>query len=104
MPPMRFVSRHGREASKLLGTLLGSEPGPKAKATVLSLKAHPEDLHLKGRALYIYFPDGAGRSKLAWSSLAQLLKTTGTARNWNSVTKMLEIAEELDGSVRPRTV
>jgi uncharacterized protein (DUF1697 family) len=63
---------------------------------LLNLKSHPEELHLKGRELYIYFPDGAGRSKLPWSSVERLLKTTGTARNWNSVTKMLAIAEEME--------
>jgi hypothetical protein len=26
----------------------------------------------------------------------KLLKTTGTARNWNSVTKMLAMAEEME--------
>ncbi|MGA8345977.1 MAG: hypothetical protein WB781_28870, partial [Candidatus Sulfotelmatobacter sp.] len=67
-----------------------------AYATLLSLKSHPEELHLKGRELYIYFPDGVGRSKLPWSSVEKLLKTTGTARNWNSVSKMLAIAEELE--------
>ena len=93
-----FLSRHDREPSKVLVTFLASEPGPQAQATLLSLKAHPEELHLNGRELYIYFPDGAGRSKLAWSSIAQLLKTTGTARNWNSVTKMLAIAEEMEAA------
>jgi uncharacterized protein (DUF1697 family) len=63
---------------------------------LLNLKSHPEELHLKGRELYIYFPDGAGRSKLPWSSVERLLKTNGTARNWNSVTKMLAIAEEME--------
>jgi uncharacterized protein (DUF1697 family) len=53
-------------------------------------------LHLVGRELYIYFPNGAGKSKLAWASIAKLLKTTGTARNWNSVMKMLEMAEEME--------
>jgi len=47
-----------------------------------------------------YFPDGAGKSKLPWSSVAKLLKTTGTARNWNSVTKMLAIAEEMEAANR----
>jgi len=89
-------ARRDLEPGKILVTFLASEPGPQARAAPLSLKVHPEELHLKGRELYLYFPDGAGRSKLAWSSIAQLLKTTGTARNWNSVTKMLEIAEELE--------
>jgi uncharacterized protein (DUF1697 family) len=99
-----FASHRNLEPSKVLVTFLTSEPGPDARSTLLDLKVHPEELHLKGRELYIYFPDGASRSKLPWSSVEKLLKTTGTARNWNSVTKMLEIAEELEGSVRPTTV
>ena len=99
-------ARRDLEPGKILVTFLTAEPGPQAQATLLSLKVHPEELHLKGRELYIYFPDGAGRSKLPWSSIAKLLKTTGTARNWNSVTRMLEIAEEMEPkeSVRSTTV
>jgi len=91
-----FASRHNLEPGKILVTFLASEPAPQARATLLGMKFHPEELHLKGRELYIYFPDGAGRSKLPWSSIGKLLKTTGTARNWNSVTKMLAIAEEME--------
>jgi len=91
-----FATRPDLEPSKILVTFLAGEPGPEAYATLLSLKSHPEELHLKGRELYIYFPDGVGRSKLPWSSVEKLLKTTGTARNWNSVSKILAIAEELE--------
>jgi uncharacterized protein (DUF1697 family) len=48
--------------------------------------------------MYIYFPNGAGRSKLSWPALEKILKTPGTARNWNSVTKLLAMAEELEAS------
>jgi uncharacterized protein (DUF1697 family) len=81
-----FASRRGLEPGKILVTFLAAEPSPEAHATLLKLKSHPEELHLKGRELYIYFPDGVGRSKLPWSSVEKLLKTPGTARNWNSVT------------------
>jgi uncharacterized protein (DUF1697 family) len=91
-----FTSRRDLEPGKILVTFLAGEPGPEAHATLRSLKAHPEELHLKGRELYIYFPDGAGKSKLPWSSVEKLLKTTGTARNWNSVTNILAIAEEME--------
>jgi uncharacterized protein (DUF1697 family) len=93
-----FASRRNLEPGKILVTFLAGEPGPDAPATLLSLKAHPEELHLKGRELYIYFPDGAGKSKLPWSKVEKLVQTTGTARNWNSVTKMLAIAEELEAA------
>jgi uncharacterized protein (DUF1697 family) len=93
-----FACRPDLQPSKILVTFLTAEPGSEARATLLALKSHPEELHLKGRELYIYFPNGAGRSKLPWSSFAKLLKTSGTARNWNSVIQMLAIAEEMEAS------
>jgi uncharacterized protein (DUF1697 family) len=91
-----FANRSDVEPGKLLVTFLAGEPGREAPATIAGFKEYPEELHLKGRELYIYFPGGVGRSKLPWSKMDKLLKTSGTARNWNSVTKMLEMAEELE--------
>jgi uncharacterized protein (DUF1697 family) len=93
-----FPSHRNLHPSKILVTFLAGEPGPEAQATLLGLKGHPEELHLKGRELYIYFPNGAGQTKLPWSSVERLLKVNGTARNWNSVTKMLAIAEEMEAA------
>jgi uncharacterized protein (DUF1697 family) len=90
-----FAARN-LEPGKILVTFLSGDPGPKAQATLLTFKSYPEELHLQRRELYIYFPNGAGKSKLPWSSVEKLLGTTGTARNWNSVTRMLAIAEELE--------
>ncbi len=93
-----FAGRRGIEPGKLLVTFLAAEPGPESRSVLDGLKKHPEELHLIGRELYIHFPDGAGKSKLPWSAVEKLLKVQGTARNWNTVTKMLEIAEGLEGS------
>lgn len=93
-----FAGRRDVEPGKLLITFLAAEPGPGAEAALASLKPHKEELHLKGRELYIYFPDGAGKSKLPWSSVEKFLKVTGTARNLNSVIKMLEIAEAMESA------
>jgi len=90
-----FAGRKGINPGKLLVTFLADEPGAQARARLLALGPDPEELHLIGRELYIYFPNGAGRSKLQWSALDKKLETSGTARNWNSVTKMLEIADEM---------
>jgi uncharacterized protein (DUF1697 family) len=38
-----------------------------------------------------------GRTKLPAALIERTLKTAGTARNWNTVTKLLEIAEKLEG-------
>ncbi|MEV3854832.1 DUF1697 domain-containing protein [Streptomyces sp. NPDC050095] len=55
----------------------------------------PEDFRVGDRALYLYAPDGLGRSKLA-ERLARPALTKGliaTSRNWNTVTKLVELTQ-----------
>ena len=93
-----FAKRHGMEPSKLLVSFLASDPGEEARERVRQMKCAPEELRIEGRELYIYFPNGIGRSKLSPGALEKALKTAGTGRNWNSVTNMLEIGERLEAS------
>jgi uncharacterized protein (DUF1697 family) len=93
-----FAKRRGIEPSKLLVTFLASDPGAEAREKLLNLKAEPEELRIDGRELYIYFPNGLARPKFSWAAVEKLLKTPGTGRNWNSVTKLLEIAERLEAA------
>jgi len=93
-----FAKRSGIEPSKLLVTFLESHPAAEALEQVLKIKPDPEEMHIRGREVYIYFPDGMGRSKLSWVTVEKKLKTSGTGRNWNSVTRLLEIAERLEGA------
>jgi uncharacterized protein (DUF1697 family) len=47
-----------------------------------------------GREIYAWHPEGVARSKL-WAALAgKGLGVTATARNWTTVTKLLELADE----------
>lgn len=91
-----FATRRGIDPSKLLVTFLAGDPGPEARDKILKLKTDPEELRITVRELYIYYPNGMGRSKLSAAVLERTLQTSGTGRNWNSVTKMLEIAEKLE--------
>src|SRR6266704_5734598 len=93
-----FAKRRGIEPSKFLVSFLASDPGEEAREKVRQTKCDPEELRIEGRELYIYFPNGMGRSKLSLAKLEKTLKTPGTGRNWNSVTKMLEMAEKLETS------
>jgi len=92
-----FKKRRDLEPGKILVTFLAAVP-PESHARLDGLKSYPEELHLIGRELYIYFPNGVGKSKLPWSSVEKLLKVTGTARNWNSVQAILQIAEEMEAA------
>lgn len=90
-----FDKHNGIEPSKLIVTFLATEPAAVTRTALLALEPDPEEMHMNGREIYVYFPDGMGRSKFA-ALLARKLKNTGTARNWNTVVKLLEMAEKLD--------
>ena len=42
----------------------------------------------EGRQIYVYYPDGQGRSRLTNALIERTLGTRVTARNWNTVLKM----------------
>lgn len=93
-----FAKRREIEPGKLLVSFLASDPGEEGREKLRQMKCDPEELRIEGREVYIYFPNGMGRSKLPWAGLDKTLKTQATGRNWNSVTKMLEMAEKLETS------
>ncbi|MFI2206260.1 DUF1697 domain-containing protein [Streptomyces sp. NPDC020192] len=56
----------------------------------------PEEFRLGDRCLYLYAPDGLGRSKLA-EALGRTRPTKGliaTSRNWNTVVKLVELTAQ----------
>lgn len=91
-----FAARKGIEPNKLLVTFLASDPGEEARARIRQVKAEPEELWIDGRELYIYFPNGMARPKLSIPLIERMLKTSGTGRNWNTVAKLLELAEAME--------
>jgi len=48
----------------------------------------PESLQAAGRELYVVYPAGIGTSKLTNAVIERTLGVSGTARNWNTVTKL----------------
>ena len=91
-----FATRRGIDPKRLAVTFLASDPGQEAREKLLGMKAEPEELRIDGRELYTYFPNGMARPTLTWPIIERTLKTSGTSRNWNTVTKLLEMAEKCE--------
>jgi uncharacterized protein (DUF1697 family) len=92
------AKRRGIEPGKLLVTFLSGEPSAEGREKVRGIKCDPEEIWIEGCELYTYFPNGAGKSKLKWSTMDKMLGVAGTARNWNSVMKLLEMAEAMEAA------
>lgn len=87
-----FAAREGMEPGKLLVTFFDGD----AREKIPLLKVANEELRLVGRELYIYFPIGQGQSKLSFAPFDRAPKIKWTGRNWNTVTKLLEMAASLE--------
>jgi uncharacterized protein (DUF1697 family) len=92
-----FADRPEVEPNRLLALFMASAPGRQARERVLAIPCEPEELHIKGRELYVYYPNGMARPKIPMARIEKLLETSSTGRNWNTVNKLLAMAEKLEG-------
>ena len=92
-----FAKRPDIEPSKLIVWFLANPFDAATRDRILSIRAGPEEIQPAERELYIYFPEGQGRSKLP-AVLDRALNIPATARNWNTVLKLLEMSKELEAA------
>ena len=91
-----FAGRIEVNPAKLLVTFLAVLPDAGAIEMLRGISVVSEEVVLTGRELYIYFPEGMGRSRLISSGFDKRLGTAATGRNWNTVTRLLEIGDSMD--------
>lgn len=90
------------DPSKLLVMFLSGVPDAAAQAALGKWHKGPEMLEMRGPEIYLYYPEGVGRSKLSGAVIENKLNTSGTARNWNTLQKLLETGRALEGAGRVR--
>ncbi|MEU6315877.1 DUF1697 domain-containing protein [Streptomyces sp. NPDC047014] len=81
------------EGKQLHATFCSRQPEPERFAALDPAAFLPEEYRVGDRVLYLHTPDGLGRSKLA-EALARPAVVKGidmTTRNWNTVTKLVEL-------------
>ncbi len=75
-------------------TFLQEAPAAEVVRKLEAAAAGKEQVVHIGRELYAWHPDGVGRSKLAALMSGKGLGVTATARNWTTVTRLLEMADD----------
>jgi uncharacterized protein (DUF1697 family) len=77
---------------------LAARPRKPDLAGMDAIKAKSERYALKGKVFYLHTPDGFGTSRLA-SRAERLLGVDATARNWRTVTTVLQMASLAPGGL-----
>lgn len=96
-----FAKRKDVEPGKLLVVFLAEPVSAEAQEEIRRIKTVGEEVHVIGREVFIFFPNGQGQSKI-FAGIERALKKAGTGRNLNTVTKLLALAADLEGKTKPR--
>ncbi|MDQ6645474.1 MAG: DUF1697 domain-containing protein [Chloroflexota bacterium] len=88
-----FQGQPGKESKWVVVMFLAASPDNAALEDLLKAYVGPEELFFTSKEVYIYYPNGIGRSKLSGSFIEKKLKTVGTARNWNTILKLQELMQ-----------
>ena len=79
-----------KDPSFLHITFLAEKPTPYDPTPIIAKQQSGEGLFLTDNALYLYCPNGYGRSKLTNSFLETQLKVGATTRNWKTSNELLK--------------
>jgi uncharacterized protein (DUF1697 family) len=79
--------------SKLYVSFLSAQPEDGRLSTIDKGRFDPDDFKVGTRVIYLRYPNGAGRTKLTNDVLERALGLRATSRNWNTVTKLVELAK-----------
>lgn len=88
-----FTGEQNYNPERLAVIFLYKKPEEAQIEKVKNIEYPPDKFKIAGKEIFIYCPDGFGRSKIYTGFFENKMKVTGTGRNWNTVNTLLEIAE-----------
>jgi uncharacterized protein (DUF1697 family) len=78
---------------KLHVVFLSDKPPPSAVKELDPQRSPRDEFSVRGREIYLHLPNGAGRSKLTLDYFEKRLGARGTARNWRTLNKLIELTQ-----------
>ena len=81
------------DPSKLHVVFLSGRPAAKVVAGLDPERSPPDQFSVRGREIYLHLPRGSGRSKLTIDYFERRLGVAATARNWNTLLRLIALTE-----------
>lgn len=88
-----FLKNKKIKIDKLHVTFLEAEPKPVNVKNLFTYSYPPDNFKMGEKAVYVYCPEGYGRSKLNNNFFENKLKVKATTRNWKTVNTLLQLAQ-----------
>lgn len=84
---------HKKDAGRLYVSFLEKEADASAAEKIAPFKSGAEDFAIVGREVYLYVPDGYGRTKLSNNLIERKCGMAATTRNWKTVNALLALTD-----------
>ena len=88
-----FANDKPKDISFLHVTFLSERPADNKTESIQDSKTEFEEIAFGDNAIYLYCPNGYGRTKLNNNFLENKLKVQATTRNWKTTLKLLEMVD-----------
>ena len=85
--------RAGADPTTLHVAFLADTPTPTQVAALDPARSPGDSFEVRGREVYLHFPNGVAATKLTNAYLDSKLATVSTVRNWRTVLKLLEMTQ-----------
>jgi uncharacterized protein (DUF1697 family) len=89
-----FLGERDFNPAKMAVMFLHEEPSASQLMKVADVDYPPDKFKIIGRDIFIFCPNGFGKTKLYTNFFEKKMGVTGTARNWKTITTILNIAEK----------
>lgn len=89
-----FMNDPEKDSGSIYVTFPGTAINNYNPAIIEKKKGNSEAISISEDAVYLYCPDGYGKTRLTNSFLETQLGVTGTTRNWKTTTELLKMAME----------
>jgi len=90
-----FLINSKKDTEKLHVTFLSKIPEEDDIKKISGISLSPEEFIIVSDYVYLFCPDGYGNTKLNNKFFEKHLKVLTTTRNWNTVNKLLLMAQKL---------
>lgn len=90
-----YLNEKDFDPSKMAVMFLHEKPSDSQIIKVKDVDFPPDRFKIIGTEIYIYCPNGFGKTKLYTNFFEKKMGVIGTARNWKTVTTLLEMARNL---------
>ncbi len=88
-----FMNGRSADITKLLITFLAEEPQTENIERLKSYDYQPDEIVIDKKVVYLFCPNGYGKTKYSNNFIENKLKVAATTRNWKTCNKLLEMAK-----------